>query len=96
MLNVQTINCMQYSEPVVIQTRSQSRNEINTHKENLVQKHNKILKLKKSYLVLNEEKEKRRKQEWKTSRIITLDSENSKKIEWQHSWKHDIGLRNFV
>ena len=33
MLNVQTINCMQYSEPVVIhnQTRSQSRNEMNTH-----------------------------------------------------------------
>ena len=28
MFNVQTINCMQYSEPVVIQTRSQSRNEI--------------------------------------------------------------------
>ena len=29
---------MQYSEPVVIQTRSQSRNEINTHTEHLVQK----------------------------------------------------------
>ena len=43
MLNVQTINCMQYSEPVVIQTRSQSRNEINTHTEHLVQKHNNFL-----------------------------------------------------
>ena len=31
MFNVQTINCEQYSEPAVIQTRSQSRNEINTH-----------------------------------------------------------------
>ena len=29
---------MQYSEPVVIQTRSQSRNGINTHTEHLVQK----------------------------------------------------------
>ena len=29
MFKVQTINCMQYSEPAVIQTRSQSHNEIN-------------------------------------------------------------------
>ena len=43
MFNVQTINCMQYSEPDVIQTRSQSRNEINTHMEHLVQKHNNFL-----------------------------------------------------
>ena len=34
---------MQYSEPVVIQTRSQSRYEINTHTEHLVQKHNNFL-----------------------------------------------------
>ena len=45
MFNIQTINCMQYnSEPVVLnsadQTWSQSRNEINTHTEHLVQKHN--------------------------------------------------------
>ena len=40
MFNVQTVNCMQYSELVVIQTRLQSSNEINTHKEHLVQKHN--------------------------------------------------------
>ena len=33
----------QYSEPVVIQTRSQSRNQINTHTEHLVQKHNNFL-----------------------------------------------------
>ena len=31
MFNIQTINCMQYYEPGVIQTRSQSHNEINTH-----------------------------------------------------------------
>ena len=37
-------------------TRSQSRNEINTHTEHLVQKHNDLLSLKRSYLVLNEEK----------------------------------------
>ena len=38
MFNVQTINSMQYSEVVVIQSRSQSRNEIrNTHTEHLAQ-----------------------------------------------------------
>ena len=51
---------MQYSEPVVIQesTQSRSRNEINTHTEHLVQKHNDLLSLKRSNLVLNEEKRK--------------------------------------
>ena len=34
---------MQYSEPVVIKTRSQSHNEINAHVEHLVQKHNDFL-----------------------------------------------------
>ena len=43
MLNIQTINCMQYTEPVVIQTWSESRNEINTHTAHLVQKHNNFL-----------------------------------------------------
>ena len=38
MFNIQTINYMQYSEPAVIQTLLQSRNEINTHMEHLVQK----------------------------------------------------------
>ena len=33
---------MQYSEPVVIQIRSQSRNEIKTHTENLIKKDTKI------------------------------------------------------
>ena len=42
MFNVQTINCMEYSEGVLIQTRSQSRNEIKTHMEHLVQEHNNI------------------------------------------------------
>ena len=76
MFNVQTINCMQYSETVVIQTRSQSRNQQNklTQMEKLVQKHNNFLQLKRSYLVLNEEK---RKQERKGNRIITLDSERT-------------------
>ena len=40
------------------QTRSQSRNEINTHTEHLVQKHNDLLSLKRSYLVRNGEKRK--------------------------------------
>ena len=40
---------MQYSEPVEIQTRPQSGNEIYGHTEHLVQKH------KRSYLVLNKE-----------------------------------------
>ena len=62
------------------QTRSQSRNEINTHTEHLVQKHNDLLSLKRSYLVLNEEK-KTRRQERKANRIITLDGKNSKKVE---------------
>ena len=43
MLNVQTINFMQYSELVVIQTRLQSRNYLNTHMENLVKKHKNFL-----------------------------------------------------
>ena len=40
MIKIQAINCLQYSEPVVIQTRSQSRNEMNTHTEHLVREHN--------------------------------------------------------
>ena len=43
MFNIQTINCMQYSEPFVIQTRLQSRNEIDTHMEHFVQKQNNFL-----------------------------------------------------
>ena len=62
------------------QTQSQSRNEINTHTEHLVQKHNDLLSLKRSYLVLNEEK-KTRRQERKADRIITIDSKNSKKVK---------------
>ena len=31
-------------------------------------------------------KKKTRKQERKANRIITLDGENSKKVEWQHDW----------
>ena len=43
MFNIQTINCMQYSELAVIQTRLQLHNEVNTHTEHLVQKHNNFL-----------------------------------------------------
>ena len=64
------------SEMVVFynQTRSQSRNEINTHTKQLVQKH--------TDLVLN--KKKTRKQKRKANRIITLDGENSKQVELKH------------
>ena len=47
--NVQTINCMQYnSEPVVLNSINiklgrNRANEINTHTEHLVQKHNDLL-----------------------------------------------------
>ena len=59
MFNFQTINCMQYnSEPVVLNSIIKSRNEINTHTEHVVQKHNDLVELKRSYLVLNEEKNK--------------------------------------
>ena len=46
MFNIQTINYMQDNSELVVfynQTRSQSRNEINTHTEHLVQKHNDLL-----------------------------------------------------
>ena len=44
-------------------TRSQSRNEINTHTEHFVQKHDDLLSLKRSYLVLNKEKKQGDKKE---------------------------------
>ena len=52
MFNVQTTNRMQYNSEDLwtgytefyYQTRSQSRNEINTHTEHLVQKHNDLSK----------------------------------------------------
>ena len=43
MFNIQTINCMQYSELAVIQTQLQLHNEVNTHTEHLVKKHNNFL-----------------------------------------------------
>ena len=43
MFNVQTINCMQYNSELYNQTGSQSRNEINTNMEHLIQKHNDLL-----------------------------------------------------
>ena len=51
MFNVQTTNRMQYNSEDLwtgytefyYQTKSQSRNEINTHMQHLVQKHNDLL-----------------------------------------------------
>ena len=65
-----TVKGMQYSETGVIQesTQSRSRNEINTHTEYLVQKHNDLLSLKRSNLVPNEDNKETRKK----NRIITL------------------------
>ena len=88
MFNVQTTNRMQYNSEDLwtgytefyYQTRSQSRNEINTHTEHLVQKQNDLLKnWKKAIWSLT--KKKTRKQERKAKRIITLDGKNSKKVE---------------
>ena len=61
--NVQTYSVCRQSEPVVFQTWSQSRNEINTHTKHLVKKHNNFLQLKRSCLVLNEEKRKKETKE---------------------------------
>ena len=65
-----TVKGMQYSETGVIQesTQSRSRNEINTHTEYLVQKHNDLLSLKRGNLVPNEDNKETRKK----NRIITL------------------------
>ena len=74
MFNVQTINCMQYnSEPVVVNSINiklgrNHANEINTHTEHLVQKHNDLLLL---------TKKKTRGQGRKANRIITFDAKNS-------------------
>ena len=43
MFNFQTINCKQYNSELYNQTRSQSRNEINTNMEHLIKKHNDLL-----------------------------------------------------
>ena len=69
MFNIQTINCMQYSEPVVI--------EISTYTEHLVQKHNDFLQLKWSYLVLNEEKRKQRNKKEKLTESLTIITRRS-------------------
>ena len=65
MFNIQTINCMQYSELVVI--------EISTYTEHLVQKRNDFLQLKWSYLILiNEEKRKQRNKKEKLTESLHL------------------------
>ena len=63
MFNVQTINCIQYSEPVVIQTRSQSRNEILYSKYThgtLSSKTQQFPLIEKKPLVLNDRKKKKK------------------------------------
>ena len=90
MFNVQTINCMQYSEPVVIQTRSQSRNEILYSKYThgtLSSKTQQFPLIEKKPLVLNDRKKKKRRQERKTNRIITVDGEN-RVSETSHKQNH--------
>ena len=89
--NVQTINCMQYSEPVVIQTWLQSCNEINTHMETLSSKTQQCPLIERCYLVLNKEKRKQGNKKGKLTESLHL-TVNGKKVEWQH----DIGLRNFA
>ena len=67
-----------------IQTRSQSCNEINTHTEHLRYFKNTIICFNWKEAISSLTKKKRRKQERKGNRIITLDGENSKKVELQH------------
>ena len=69
---------MQYSEPVEIQTRPQSRNEIYGHMEHLVQKH------KRSYLVLNEEQRKQGNKKEKLTESLHL----TEKLQegWMTTW----------
>ena len=81
MFNIQTINCMLYSEPVVIQTWSQSHNEIYTPTEHLVQKHNDLLSLKRSNLVPNEEKRKQGNKKEKQNHYTW-----SWPWKWQEGW----------
>ena len=76
---------MQFSsEPVVLNSmiklgRNHAMKYTHTH-ATLNSKHNDLLSLKRSYLVLNEQK-KTRRQEKKANKIITLDGKNSKKVE---------------
>ena len=62
------------------QTRSQSRNEINTHTKHLVKKHNDLLWLKRSYLVLNEEKRKQGNKKEKLTESLHLKMKIARKL----------------
>ena len=83
-------SCLKYSEPVVIQTRSQSRNEIYTHTERLVKKHNNFLYLKRSYLVLNEEKRKQGNKKEKLTESLHL----TVKIARRSNYNIDLRKQN--
>ena len=77
MFNIQTINCMQYSEPVVI--------EISTYTEHLVHL--------RSYLVLNEEKRKQRNKKEKLTEsllIITRRSNDNVTLVSETSHKQNL------
>ena len=91
--------CSTLNLPVVIQTRLQSRNQINTHTEHLVQKHNNFLSLNRSYLVLDEGNKKEKLTESLclmvkiTRRLndnMTLVLETSHKQN--HCWTHKGAL----
>ena len=77
MFNVQTINRMQYNSELSNQTRSQSRNEINTYTEHK----NTMICFNWKETIWSLTKKKTRKQERKANKIITFDSENSKKVK---------------
>ena len=77
MFNVQTINCMQYSEPVV--DRNHAMKEIRTG--NTLFKKQQFSLIEKKLFGPQGRKKKTRKQERKANRIFTLDVENSKKVE---------------
>ena len=86
MFNVQTINCVQYnSEPVVLNSiiKLGHNHEINTHMKHLFKNTMICFNWKEAIWSLTKKK-KTRKQERKANRIITLDGENSKKVELQH------------
>ena len=87
--NVQTINCMQYSEPVVIQTWLQSCNEINTHMETLSSKTQQCPLIERCYLVLNKEKRKQGNKKGKLTESLHLTVKIARRSNY------NFGLRNF-
>ena len=77
--NVQTINCMPILWTGCNWNSAQSRNEINTNTKQLLQKHNNFLKLKRSYLVFNEEKRKQGNKKEKLTESLLLTVKMAKR-----------------